>query len=179
MIIAPKGFNYDVSVQDQTFNTTTYERDLQYPCSLVYRVLADYSCNYHKVLPKCSVKYVVIMRGGKGLGTELRVLTRGLIKSGSFDFVVDEPDPGKVIVVRCRKNSIVISYRINRLGDSRTSLAIKLLVPQKISDSYLKLVYKKMVCSVIMYKHVQLLRELLEEKTRLRLMIPPYFMTSP
>lgn len=174
-MIAFKGFNYDLSYQDNAFLTTTYVRHLNFTSSLIYRVLADYSCNYYRILPKCSVKYVVIMRGGKGLGTELRILTTRWIKGGSFDFVVDEPDPGKIITVRCRRNNIVITYNITPVRTDNTLLSIRLLVPINASPNFLKLFYKRMLCSFLLFKHIRLMERLLKSKSKMKVVFPPYY----
>ncbi len=170
-------FQYQVCSQDKDFLSISCSKEFSFPAYLLYRVLADYSYNYYRVLPRFTIKYVVIMKGGKGMGTEFRVLTSNFIGKSHFDFVVDEPDLGRVITLKSREEDILVSYKIDS-GEEVSKLNVNLLIPHRRDSGILAYWYKRLFSTILIYSHIKLIKRLLASKTKMLLVIPPYFATG-
>ncbi len=71
---------------------------IQAPAQDVYNVIADYHDGHPKILPKPPFVSLDVEEGGIGAGTVIQVGMRILGQSQSFQAVITEPEPGRVLV---------------------------------------------------------------------------------
>jgi uncharacterized protein YndB with AHSA1/START domain len=73
-------------------------RTIESPASRVYRVIADYRRHHPHIVPPEYFPTLEVTAGGLGAGTRTRVEMRVLGSTRTFEQVVTEPEPGRVIL---------------------------------------------------------------------------------
>ncbi len=68
------------------------------PPAVVYGIIADYKNGHPKILPKPPFVSLVVEKGGIGAGSILKVQMKVAGKLQTFQTVVTEPEPGRVLV---------------------------------------------------------------------------------
>jgi len=83
-----------------TKNTLTVRisREIDAPQKAIYRVIADYREGHAAILPRPPFTAMVVTEGGTGAGTRLKTTMRVMGRDYTFDQIVTEPEPGRVIV---------------------------------------------------------------------------------
>jgi uncharacterized protein YndB with AHSA1/START domain len=67
------------------------------PPERVYAVLADYRQHHPRIVPPEYFQSLEVLSGGVGAGTRTRVTMRILGTTRTFEHVISEPEPGRVI----------------------------------------------------------------------------------
>jgi hypothetical protein len=89
------------------------------PPARIYAVLADYRQHHPQVVPPEYFPRVEVLEGGVGAGTRTRVEMRVLGTSRTFEQVVSEPEPGRVLMESNTDGSGVTTFTVEgAAGDS-------------------------------------------------------------
>ncbi|MEM7333137.1 MAG: SRPBCC family protein [Chloroflexota bacterium] len=67
------------------------------PAQQVYDILADYDVGHRAILPEKYFKEMTVLEGGKGAGTKIRVEMEVMGNQSTFNLVVTEPEPGRIL----------------------------------------------------------------------------------
>jgi uncharacterized protein YndB with AHSA1/START domain len=67
------------------------------PPERVYAVLADYRQHHPRIVPPEYFRSIEVLSGGVGAGTRTRVTMQILGKTRTFEHVISEPEPGRVL----------------------------------------------------------------------------------
>jgi hypothetical protein len=67
------------------------------PPARVYEVIADYRVHHPRIVPPEYFTSLEVLSGGVGAGTRTRVTMRVLGTTRTFEHVVSEPEPGRVL----------------------------------------------------------------------------------
>jgi uncharacterized protein YndB with AHSA1/START domain len=67
------------------------------PPERVYAVLADYRQHHPRIVPPEYFQSVEVLEGGVGAGTRTRVTMKVLGTTRTFEHVISEPEPGRVL----------------------------------------------------------------------------------
>ena len=68
------------------------------PAEVVYGIIADYRNGHPHILPKQYFEWLEVEQGGRGEGTVIRFQMRVLGQTRVLRAVINEPDPGRVLV---------------------------------------------------------------------------------
>jgi hypothetical protein len=92
----------------------------------IYEVISDYRVGHPAILPKPDFGELIVVKGGRGAGTEMRFTMRVLGKEYHFHQLVSEPEPGRLLVETEIERDLVTTFRFEPLENgSRTRLIIK------------------------------------------------------
>jgi hypothetical protein len=75
-----------------------YSAVIDAPPETVYNIIADYEVGHRAILPQPYFKEMIIVKGGQGAGTELRLKLVALGQVYRYHQIVSEPEPGRVIL---------------------------------------------------------------------------------
>jgi uncharacterized protein YndB with AHSA1/START domain len=92
-------------------------RRIHAPPEKLYEILADYKEHHPRILPPETFRGLVVEKGGRGDGTELRVVMRVGGRDRTIHLVVSEPEPGRVLMERDRETGAVTTFTVEREGD--------------------------------------------------------------
>ena len=67
------------------------------PPERVYAVIADYRQHHPRIVPPEYFQNIEVLSGGVGAGTRTRVTMRVLGTTRTFEHVISEPEPGRVL----------------------------------------------------------------------------------
>ncbi len=67
------------------------------PAQQVYDILADYHVGHRAILPDKYFKEMTVIEGGRGAGTKLKVDMEVMGNQSTFNLVVTEPEPGRLL----------------------------------------------------------------------------------
>ena len=84
----------------------------------VYAALADYREQHPRILPPNFLDYTV-EAGGQGAGTIIRYRLRVANREHAYRLRVEEPTPGKVLIERDTRSSLVTIWAIIPVEDGR------------------------------------------------------------
>jgi hypothetical protein len=79
------------------------------PAQDVYAIIADYRAGHLKIIPKPPFVSVEVLEGGSGAGTVIRVKLKLFGKVQTYNAVVSEPEPGRVLA-ETNDNGYVTSF---------------------------------------------------------------------
>lgn len=96
-------------------------RIIDAPPEAVYAVISDYHVGHPAILPKPYFQGLTVKIGGKGAGTEMTFDMNVFGSKRTFDQIVTEPEPGRVLVETERDGSVVTKFIVEPLEDGRKS----------------------------------------------------------
>jgi hypothetical protein len=79
------------------------------PAPDVYAIIADYRAGHLDIIPKPPFVSVEVLEGGTGAGTVIRVKLKLFGKVQTYNAVVSEPEPGRVLA-ETNDNGYVTSF---------------------------------------------------------------------
>jgi hypothetical protein len=98
------------------------ERTIEAPAEKVYGVLVDYRQHHSRILPPAFFDYKV-KRGGMGEGTVVAFKMKTGGRTRDFRMQVAEPEPGRVLMERDMKSSLVTTFTVDPAsGGSRVRI---------------------------------------------------------
>ena len=100
-----------------------WSAEIAAPAHRVYAILADYRNGHPKILPR-NFAPPIIIKGGQGAGTEIRVRTRMLGMSRCFAMKVAEPEPGRILTESDLEAGIVTAFTVDPAGAERSRVQI-------------------------------------------------------
>lgn len=104
-----------------------HERHMAAPAAAVYTCIADYGKHHAHFLPPAFKRYRV-EAGGYGEGTVFSFVTTGLGKPRAFRMIVEEPEPGRVLIERDLLSPLVTTWTLRPQGET-CRLAVATVFP--------------------------------------------------
>lgn len=95
-----------------------------------YSCIADYRAGHPQILPRPPFVSLDVMEGGHGAGTVIRIRMRLLGRETSFDSVVTEPEPGRILEEH-NDNGYVTRFIVEPVGTDRSRVTIETLTPAR------------------------------------------------
>jgi hypothetical protein len=99
--------------------TAQAARDIPAPAEKAYGMIADYVDGHPRILPP-AFSGLVVERGGYGAGTEIRFTARLLGQTSILHAVIEEPEPGRVLVERYPATGTFTTFTIDSAGGGQT-----------------------------------------------------------
>ena len=99
--------------------------------SQVYAVIADYRRHHPHIVPPEYFEGVDVLEGGVGAGTRTRVRMHVLGKKRTFEQVVTEPEPGRVIMETNADGSAVTTFTVEATGEKDSHVTIATDIPRQ------------------------------------------------
>jgi hypothetical protein len=88
----------------------------------VYAVIADYERHHPHIVPRDSFRRLDVVEGGVGAGTRTRVEMRVAGRTRTFEQVVTEPEPGRVLMESNQDRSGVTTFTVDPAGGGESAL---------------------------------------------------------
>lgn len=95
----------------------------------VYAIIADYNVGHQAILPKPAFREMSVLDGGVGAGTRLHVHVKIYGQSYYYDQIVEEPEPGRVIIERDINTGQFSTFTLEPLSDNQTCVKITAVNP--------------------------------------------------
>lgn len=95
----------------------------------VYAVIADYNVGHQAILPRPAFREMKVLEGGYGAGTRLHLHVRVWGQSTYFEQVVEEPEPGRVLIERDINTGQYSTFTLESLSDRETQVTITSVMP--------------------------------------------------
>jgi hypothetical protein len=99
------------------------------PREAVYALLADYRSGHPRILPPRYFTPLIVVEGGVGEGTRIRVGMKAFGKIRQHEAVVLEPEPGRLLVETTLTSKIVTSFYLESLDYGGTQVTISTRIP--------------------------------------------------
>jgi hypothetical protein len=87
-------------------------RTIGAPAQVVYGLLADYRVGHASILPPAFTD-LVVDEGGYGAGTRIHFNARLLGRTDALSAVIEEPEPGRVLVERYPDRGMVTTFVVD------------------------------------------------------------------
>ena len=87
--------------------------------SIVYNILADYRDGHPHILPKPFFRSLEVLDGGIGAGTRIRFETESFGKTQTFEALITEPEPGRVLVEHDQQQNTTTTFIVDPIGDGQ------------------------------------------------------------
>lgn len=94
------------------------------PASLIYGILADYRTGHPRILPRAFAG-LTVEQGGRGAGTVIRF---GMRSFGTVQWaraIVEEPEPGRVLVERLEDRPVTTAFTVDPRGQDHARVTIE------------------------------------------------------
>ena len=91
-------------------------RDMQATPAAVYGVIADYRNGHPRILPKPFFGELIVEEGGVGAGTRIRFTMNAMGRVQEVWAIVEEPQPGRVLVERYPDTGGVTTFTVEPRG---------------------------------------------------------------
>lgn len=95
----------------------------------VYAVIADYEVGHQAILPRPAFREMTVLEGGYGAGTRIHLHVRVWGQSSYFEQIVEEPEPGRVIVEREVHTGQYTTFTLDPISDNQTRVTITSVMP--------------------------------------------------
>lgn len=105
--------------------------DVNAPARAVYDTIADYRDGHPRIVPPKYFKNLVVEEGGRGAGTRIRFDMTVLGKTRKGRAVIEEPEPGRVLVERELNWDAVTRFEVEPAGESTCTVSIGTEMPRK------------------------------------------------
>jgi hypothetical protein len=87
----------------------------------VYGAIADYQRHHPHIVPREYFPRLEVVEGGVGAGTRTRVEMRVLGTTRTFEQVVTEPEPGRVLMETNQDGSGVTTFTVDKADGGESS----------------------------------------------------------
>jgi len=94
------------------------------PAARVYAVLRDYEGGHAAILPPDTFRELVVLEGGQGEGTRLRLRMEVMGEEVVSEQVVSEPEPGRVLVETDEKGMSQTTFTVEPAGANQARVTI-------------------------------------------------------
>jgi hypothetical protein len=91
---------------------------IESPAEALYAIIADYHHGHPLIIPKPPFVSLAVEQGGTGAGTVLRIAMRVMGQLQTFQSVVTEPEPGRVLV-ETNDNGYVTTFTVEPRAEGR------------------------------------------------------------
>ena len=91
-------------------------RVINAPAATIYAVFADYHEGHTAVLPKPYFTEMIVNKGGTGAGTEITVKMEVLGNKVTYNMVVTEPEPGRVLQEEDKVAGVLTTFTVDPLN---------------------------------------------------------------
>jgi hypothetical protein len=105
--------------------------DVHAPARDVYDTIADYRRGHPRIVPPKYFKNLVVLEGGYGAGTRIRFDMTVLGRTRTTQAVVEEPQPGRVLVERYPEDDTQTTFEVEPVGDVACLVSIGTEMPRK------------------------------------------------
>lgn len=95
----------------------------------VYNVIADYHVGHQAILPRPAFREMKVLEGGYGAGTCIHLHTQMWGISNYYDQIVEEPEPGRVLIERDVNTGQYTTFTFEPLSDTQTRVTIESVMP--------------------------------------------------
>ncbi len=95
----------------------------------VYSVIADYHKGHQAILPRPAFQEMKVLEGGYGAGTRIYIHTKMWGISNYYDQIVEEPEPGRVLIERDVNTEQYTTFTFEPLSDTQTRVTIASVMP--------------------------------------------------
>jgi Polyketide cyclase / dehydrase and lipid transport len=127
----------------------------------VYGVIADYREHHPRIIPPEYFRKLEVLAGGVGAGTRTRVEMRVLGATRTFDQVVTEPEPGRVLMEANSGGQGVTTFTVEDAGAGETQVTITTeldgrpglagTVERLLTSTMLRRIYRKEIARLAEY----------------------------
>jgi hypothetical protein len=105
--------------------------DVHAPARDVYETIADYRRGHPRIVPPKYFRNLVVDEGGYGAGTRIRFDMTVLGRTTHCRAVIEEPQPGRVLVERELESGAVTTFEVEPVGDVACLVSIGTEMPRK------------------------------------------------
>ena len=97
----------------------TESAEMNLPANIVYGVISDYEVGHPAILPTSFITSVKVLKGGRGAGTAIEVVTAARLGERTLTMDISEPEPGQILEEKIRENGSITRFIVESLGDDR------------------------------------------------------------
>lgn len=101
------------------------------PADVAYRLIADYRDGHPRIVPPTYFSNLVVEEGGYGAGTRFRIDMTVLGQTQRMRAVVEEPQPGRVLVERDVDRGLVTTFEVIPAGPNSCDVTFTTVIPRK------------------------------------------------
>jgi hypothetical protein len=101
------------------------------PADVAYRLIADYREGHPRIVPPKYFSNLVVEEGGYGAGTRFTIDMTVLGKTQHMRAVVEEPQPGRVLIERDLDRGLVTTFEVVPAGASSCDVTFTTDMPRK------------------------------------------------
>ncbi len=113
----------------QTFRVSSSAR-VHAPAAEVYRLIADYRDGHPRIVPPKYFSNLVVEEGGYGAGTRISFNMRVFGQTQYARAVVEEPQPGRVLVERYPDKNAATIFEVVPAGEKACDVTIATEMPK-------------------------------------------------
>jgi hypothetical protein len=127
----------------------------------VYAVIADYREHHPRIIPPEYFRKLEVVEGGVGAGTRTRVEMRVLGTTRTFEQLVMEPEPGRVLVESNSNGLGVTTFTVDDGGGGETQVTITTeldgrpgvagTIERLLTSMMLRRIYRKEIAQLAAY----------------------------
>jgi hypothetical protein len=100
------------------------------PASVVYRLIADYRDGHPRIVPPEYFSNLIVEQGGYGAGTRISFDMTVLGQTQHATAVIEEPQPGRVLVERYADKGAVTIFEVVPAGEKACDVTIATEMPR-------------------------------------------------
>lgn len=101
------------------------------PAAVVYELIADYRSGHPRIVPPEYFSNLTVEEGGYGAGTRIRFDMKVLGTTRRGVMVVEEPEPGRVLVERDPAGGAVTTFIVDPSGPRACRVTIATALPRR------------------------------------------------
>ncbi|MBK7893623.1 MAG: SRPBCC family protein [Anaerolineaceae bacterium] len=96
-------------------------RVINAPAAAIYAVFADYAYGHTAVLPKPYFTGMTVTKGGYGAGTEIIVNMNVMGTKVTYNMVVTEPEPGRVLQEEDKAAGVLTTFTVDPVNNGQAA----------------------------------------------------------
>lgn len=131
------------------------------PAARVYAILADYHVHHPRIVPPAYFKGLEVLEGGVGAGTRTRITMRVLGSTRTFEHVVTEPEPGRVLQEAEPDDSTVTRFTVDP-PEAGAGCRVTIATEVRVSGGVFGIVHRRLVPLILRPIYLQELARLTE-----------------
>jgi hypothetical protein len=101
------------------------------PADVAYRLIADYREGHPRIVPAKYFSNLVVEAGGYGAGTRFRIDMTVLGRTQRMRAVVEEPQPGRVLLERDVDRGLVTTFEVVPIGTNSCDVTFTTDMPRR------------------------------------------------
>lgn len=99
----------------------SYSAEIPAPPAKVYAIVADFNDAHKQILPKPYFQELTVTKGGIGAGTEYTVNMTVMGQDFTYQMIVSEPEPGRILVERDEQKELTTTWTIESRANGSAS----------------------------------------------------------